>query len=601
MARYTENDSTEIYQIADKWRTDCLLGGKSLLWDGEDIWTLENLRDFEKHFTDKPDLTQRSFEEKFQEQLERAHPNVTKLACEILLVYFLFPSNVSSARKRDVISRVALWKDIKLGTGGEELLSRIGKGIGGTGMAYNLRRPVELSYLADTSLRLISKPEDERGAILQDHTRLREILDQAEADAGATLQSRDILLYLLFPDKYERIASRPHKKLIASVFGEILDNPVSDDLDDRLLTIRRTLEQLLSGQQLDFYWSPLQECWYVAGEEDNLNPLQGLSIKRQIVLYGPPGTGKTFEAQSLGERLIKQALLRTMGPKRFFEERDTVDRQVKARSRRIQFHPGYSYEDLIRGLRLTEGGGTEYSEGVLLRIIDQIQDDPPEQKDVPFVLILDEMNRADLSKVLGECFSLLEDREAVVQLAGQDEKPREISISPQLYIIGTMNLIDQSLEQIDFALRRRFLWYYRGFEREDFMRVSRYRWEKLLQERRLNKDWDKVVPEFEKLADRAKLINDEIDKHPSLGPQYQIGHTYFCDVVYFIEKDIAKSSGRRSVLYGSKGRGRNETIGALWNYSLEPLLTQYLSGVDSVERQVFIAAAEKLLMGGSAE
>jgi 5-methylcytosine-specific restriction protein B len=601
MARYSESDATAIYDLAVRWRTDCLIGEKSLLWNGESIWTEANLRDFKEHFTDRPDQTQRSFEEKFREQLEPAGSNVTKLACEILLIYFLFPSNVSSARKKEVIHRVPSWKNIKIEAGGEELLSHLGKGIGGTGMAYNLRRPVELSYLTDVSLRLISQPQGEREAILRDHFLLREILNEAETDADATMQSRDILLYLLFPDEYERIASRPHKKLIAKVFGEILEDPVPDDLDDKLLAIRRTLEQLLPGKKLDFYWSPLQECWYVAGEEDHLNPLQGLSIKRQIVLYGPPGTGKTFEAQALSNRLIRQGLLQALGPKRFFEEIETVNRQVEVRTRRIQFHPGYSYEDLIRGLRLTDGGKTEYSDGILLRVIEEIQRDTSEHKDIPFVLIFDEMNRADLSKVLGECFSLLEDREAVVQLAGQDEKPRAISIPPKLHIIATMNLIDQSLEQVDFALRRRFLWYFRGFDREDFIQVSKHRWEKLLGERRLNKDWERVAPEFEKLADRAKLINDEIDKHPSLGPQYQIGHTYFCDVVYFIENDVAKSSGRRSVLYSPKGRGRNETVGALWNYSLEPLLTQYLSGVDTDERQVFIANAEKLLMGGSAE
>lgn len=601
MARYSESDTTAIYAIADKWRTDCLVTGKSLLWNDEDIWTEENLRDFKKHFTDKPDQTQRSFEEKFREQLEPAGPNVTKLACEILLIYFLFPSTVSGATKRKIINSIASWKNLSIGEEGEELLSHLDVGIGGPGIAYNLRRPSEISYIANVALRLSSEAQSERDAVLNNHVRFRTVLNEVEADADTTMQSRDILLHLLFPDEYERIASRPHKKLIAEIFDEILEGTVPEDLDDNLLAIRKKLEQLLPGQKLDFYWSPLQECWYVSGEKDHLNPLQGLSIKRQVVLYGPPGTGKTFEAQALADRLIRQALLHALGPKRFFEDLEVINEQVKARSRRVQFHPGYSYEDLIRGLRLTDGGRTEYSEGILLRIIDEIQSDPPAQKDVPFVLILDEMNRADLSKVLGECFSLLEDREAVVQLAGQDDKPRAISIPPKLHIIGTMNLIDQSLEQIDFALRRRFLWYFRGFDREQFIQVSRYRWEKLLRKKRLKKDWEKVAPEFEKLADQAELINDEIDKHPSLGPQYQIGHTYFCDVVYFIEKDVVKQPGRRSVLYSPKGRGRNETLGVLWKYSLAPLLEQYLSGIDTAEKQVFIANAEKLLMTGSTE
>jgi 5-methylcytosine-specific restriction protein B len=601
MARHSESDTTAIFELADKWRIDCLVGEKSLLWSGEDIWTAANLKDFKKHFTDRPDQSQRTFLEKFEEQLEPASVNVTKLACELMFIYFLFPSTVSGETKRRTIYHIASWKNVNIEEEGAKLLAHLDKGIGGPGPAYNFRRPFEISYLANVALRLSSEAPDVREAVLTDHVRLRAILNEVEADAGATRHSRDILLHLLFPDKYERIASRPHKRLIAEVFEEIIEDTVPEDLDDKLLAIRKKLEQLLPGQKLDFYWSPLKECWYVSGEEDHLNPLQGLSIKRQVVFYGPPGTGKTFEAQALADRLIRQALLRALGPKNFFEDVTGVNQQVKTRIRRIQFHPGYSYEDLIRGLQLIEGGKTEYSDGVLLRVIDEIQKDPPEQKEVPFVLILDEMNRADLSKVLGECFSLLEDREAVVQLAGQDKEPREISVPPKLHIIGTMNLIDQSLEQIDFALRRRFLWYLRGFNREQFIQVSQHRWEKLRREKRLKKDWDKFAPEFDRLADHAEMINSEIDKHPSLGSQYQIGHTYFCDVVYFVEKDLAQQPGRRSILYSPKGNGRSETVGVLWKYSLKPLLEQYLSGVDTADRQLFLDTAEKILMSGSTE
>jgi 5-methylcytosine-specific restriction protein B len=210
------------------------------------------------------------------------------------------------------------------------------------------------------------------------------------------------------------------------------------------------------------------------------------------------------------------------------------------------------------------------------------------------------MNRADLSKVLGECFSLLEDRDAVVQLAGQDETPREVSVPQKLHFVGSMNLIDQSLEQVDFALRRRFLWYFRGFDRERFLEISRYRWNELLKRERIKKDWERFGSEFEVLADRAELINAEIEKHPSLGGQYQIGHTYFCDVVYFIEKDLAIRPGRHFVLYSQKGQGRDRTVGALWKFSLKPLIEQYLSGIDSAERQAFLARVEEILTRGNA-
>src|SRR5439155_26393765 len=110
---------------------------------------------------------------------------------------------------------------------------------------------------------------------------------------------------------------------------------------------------------------------------------------------------------------------------------------------------------------------------------------------------------------------------------------------------------------------------------------------------------DKFAPEFEVLADRAELINREIEKHLSLGHQDQGGHTYFCDVVYFIEKDLSARPGRQSVLYSKKGHGRDNTVGALWKYSLQPLLEQYLSGIDTNERRVFISKTEQILMRGN--
>lgn len=599
MARYSEHDTANIYLTADAWKTACILDGKSLLWPKESVWTEENLKEFKKRFIDNPDESQRSFEEKFKLQLEPAGPSVTKLACELVLLYFLFPSSVSGNRKRQLISEIASWKSIEIDGDGKAVLSRLDVGIGGPGLAYNTRRPFEIGFLGEVGLHLISLPRSEREAILNDHARLRTVLDDIEADA--TRQSRDILLHLLFPDRYERIASRTHKRLIAETFQDIIaSSTVPEDLDDRLFEIRAKLELFLPGKNLDFYWQPLTECWYVSGEDDDLNPLQGLSIKRQVVLYGPPGTGKTFEARALADRLIRQGLLRAWGPKKYFGDVDAINAAVKARMRRVQFHPGYSYEDLVRGLRLNDGGATEYSDGILLRVITDIQKASPDLKAVPYVLILDEMNRADLSKVLGECFSLLEDRDAVVQLGGQDEVPREITIPPQLHFVGTMNLIDQSLEQVDFALRRRFLWFFRGFDRGQFIEVSRCRWNDLINAKRIKKGWDRYGQEFEVLADRAEAINREIERHPSLGPQYQVGHTYFCDVVYFVEKDLAARPGRHFVLYSPKGHGRDNTIGALWKYSLKPLLEQYLSGVDAGEKQTFLSTVEGLLLRGHA-
>ena len=596
MARSSERYRERIYELAADWKRKCLLGGKSLLWPDDQVWAKEVLESFKTCFTERPDESADSFEEKFKRQLAPEGALVTKLAAELILVYFLFPSQVSGKRKRELIQDIVSWKGLKIPADAETILEPLKAGIGDTGVGYSFRRDLEVSFLAETVLELRALTDEECRDALGDHAKFRNLLDQVADDS--TRQGRDVLLHLLYPDQYERIASRRHKQQVAETFSEILAGTgvdVPEDMDDKIYAIRGRLEQLLSDQELDFYLEPLRQCWYVTGDSDDLTPLQGLGIKKQIVFYGPPGTGKTYEARQLADRLVRQRLLQEWGPNEYFSRRRSVDDIVQQRMRRVQFHPGYAYEDFIRGLQLVESGRTEYRDGVLLQIIEQLQRGSKDYRAIPFVVILDEMNRADLSKVLGECFSLMEDRENPVQLAGQDATPRIVSLPDNLYFIGTMNLIDQSLEQVDFALRRRFLWFFRGFDRQQFLAVAEYRWERS----RIRKDWERYVSEFETLAERAGFLNERIAQHPSLGEQYQIGHTYFCDVVSFIETELAAQPRMQFVLYNSRGRGRQQTVGTLWRYSIAPLLEQYLSGVDSAERKTFLDQAESLLMAGT--
>jgi 5-methylcytosine-specific restriction protein B len=594
MARYSEHDADAIYRLADTWRDKCLLGNGSLLWEGEQVWTVDALAAFKKCFNENEDRSDDNFETKYQRQLSAQDASVVKLAAELVLVYFLFPSSVSGARKRELIQEIASWHQIAVPPDAVETLKALDVGIGGPGQSYNTRRPLEIAFIAESAWRLLSMPVEERREVLSDHAKLRALLDDVEGDA--TRQSRDIILHLLYPDLYERIASRSHKHLIVETFGDMLPDKAPDDLDDRIYAIRERLQQLLPDEELDFYWSPLRECWYVESESDELESLQGLRIKKQIVFYGPPGTGKTHEARELADRLIRQALLHKWRPNKYFSHSGVSD-IVASRLRIVQFHPGYSYEDFVRGLQLVDGGKTEYRDGILLQVLEAMRADTDEMKDVPLVMILDEMNRADLSKVLGECFSLMENRGQPVQLAGQDRAPRSISFPENLYFIGTMNLIDQSLEQVDFALRRRFLWYPRGYKRRQFLNVAEHRWMRLRKEGRITKDWERYAEEFDMLADRAEVLNRLIVQHPSLGPQYEIGHTYFCDVVSFVARDLAIRN-RTRILFTKRGDGRDETLGALWHYSLLPLLEQYLSGIDGAERQQFLQRAESVFKKG---
>ena len=153
--------------------------------------------------------------------------------------------------------------------------------------------------------------------------------------------------------------------------------------------------------------------------------------KRQAIFYGPPGTGKTFIARMLARHLIG-------GGDGFWEL--------------VQFHPAYAYEDFIQGIRPrpTASGGLEYPV-VRGRFLDFCQ--RAAQRKGPCVLIIDEINRANLARVFGELMYLLEYRDESIKLAASDQGFR---IPRNVYLIGTMNTADRSIALVDHALRRRF-------------------------------------------------------------------------------------------------------------------------------------------------
>lgn len=159
-----------------------------------------------------------------------------------------------------------------------------------------------------------------------------------------------------------------------------------------------------------------------------------LNEKRQIVLYGPPGTGKTYLALELCKGLV-----------------ETAGGEYEV----VQFHPSYAYEDFFEGLRPrldSDGSGSiafDLVPGPLRRMAKQAQENPG----APFVLIIDEINRANLAKVFGELYFLLEYRERSIALQYSEEP---FSLPRNLFIIGTMNTADRSIALVDAAMRRRF-------------------------------------------------------------------------------------------------------------------------------------------------
>lgn len=221
-----------------------------------------------------------------------------------------------------------------------------------------------------------------------------------------------------------------------------------------------------------------------------------LRNKKNIILQGPPGVGKTFIARHLAYAIM--------------EVRD--DNRIGM----VQFHQSYAYEDFIQGYRPDEDGKFFLKNGIFYDFAKKAEKDPENE----YFFIIDEINRGNLSKILGELMVLIEpDKRGTYSLPLTYSKTNDekFTVPPNLHLIGTMNTADRSLALVDYALRRRFCFVdlEPAFDTPKFNRFLAS----------LN------VPEtlIHRINRKLKTINDEISgDNKNLGRGFRIGHSYFC-------------------------------------------------------------------------
>ncbi|MGI8333692.1 McrB family protein [Actinomadura scrupuli] len=191
-----------------------------------------------------------------------------------------------------------------------------------------------------------------------------------------------------------------------------------------------------------------------------------LSRKGQAVLYGPPGTGKTYTSLRfalwwLTTQLPELNLDATADYGKAPFLKSLTDLSASADGERaghltlVTFHPAYGYEDFIEGFRpvQSEDGGLRLDlvDGTFKKVCTAAANDP----DKPYLILVDEINRGDIPKILGELITLLErDKRGMQVVLPQSRK--KFSVPPNVYLLGTMNTADRSIRLLDSALRRRF-------------------------------------------------------------------------------------------------------------------------------------------------
>lgn len=362
-------------------------------------------------------------------------------------------------------------------------------------------------------------------------------------------------------------------------------------------TIRNAIEELKKYPKIKEEAEEIFEIFesdYTKGESVLMGDTRKEEIKKiiengatQIILTGAPGTGKTKMAKEIAEELGNEI------------------ESKKKKYELVQFHPSYDYTDFVEGLRPVEKDGQivfRKIDGIFKKFCQEVVKLEKSKSESKYFFIIDEINRADLSKVFGELMYCLETdkrgekNRVQTQYANlprynpeDPENPEDafkegFYIPENVYIIGTMNDIDRSVESMDFALRRRFVWKEIKVAK-DLKSLENVLKEMLMTPKIETENEEKMKGVVSEIANHiAKYIisvNRIIEEHQGLNQHYDISQGQFANIP---GKNKCIENGLKAKKEGEKIA--EELINVVWELRLKSLLYEYVRGEGKEEEFV---------------
>ena len=644
----TQNEQV-VLKAFDKFIEVFIIGKKSLIIEAEDIeFTKEDISsclDFLNcHFPYKVQNEKKGKEEEtygtiddLKNALDEIEDSVKKKKYQILLCHCFWIMYLMNDKSKTFVGKTGLTVREKYPNVESGISLFVDKEIASTNMAYSSRINKAFIDIVTLFHTLFESYPPEK-VICNIEYEIKDIKAQI-LDALSDNRAKNVLLYLCDPKLFPCIISQRHQDAIYESLRKLYEEEAStageSDAKKRVAAnfpVEHHVKKIETGVFNDFgctnlYDDMIKPFWDFSttnlstDKSDELPKDTLLKYKKAIVLYGPPGTSKSYEARTMSKNLLKLEFLKNLRQeiknnpnadnksklKQFIddiidicdEKRDDDEKTNTSKKtyngiphiHRLQLHPGYTYDDFIVG-KTIKRQNVQMQKGYVMRLIDEIRWDRSantQYANLPHILILDEINRVDISRVFGELFTAMEKdyRKTGVDLPvteGRNAKSWKLQVPEDLYIIGTMNMIAFSLEQVDFALRRRFAWIESNYEEKRLKAIIEEKRSKAITDgTAASSITDKEIKEF---ATRCTALNAKISNETSLGPAYQIGHAFFAEIV-----DIYSQ-----VKSDNKQNPWDVAQNVLWSISIRPTLDAYCGSMDNEQKKQFIGDCKEVFI-----